>query len=147
MRILVALALLGLSTFASASTAVEATAIYNNIIRATGMFFYPKLKFSNSKEVNAYQSGSTITINQGMLNITNKDELALVIGHELAHYKLGHHNSNHRNEYAADALGYQYAAKAGYNVCRGKNLFKKFRKGASNTHPDPRDRINRLPRC
>jgi predicted Zn-dependent protease len=82
-----------------------------------------------------------------MLNITNKDELALVLGHELAHYKLGHHGSNHRNEYAADALGYQYAAKAGYNVCRGKNIFKKFRKGGSATHPDPRDRIKHLPRC
>ena len=147
MRYVIVLVLLTLSGFASASTKAETVAVYNTLLLANGMYFYPKLKFSNSKEVNAYQSGNTIVVYQGILNITNRDEIALVLGHELAHYKLHHRQSNWPNEYAADRLGWKYASKAGYNMCRGKNLFKKFRKGASSDHPDPIDRYNRLPRC
>lgn len=42
-------------------------------------------------EVNAYADGNTIYVNQGIVDLAKTDdELAMVIGHELAHNTLGH---------------------------------------------------------
>lgn len=111
------------------------------------MWIYPHLKFSDDPTINAHSGQQNITVNQGTLNATNVDELAFVLGHELAHSKLFHTGSTHKNEYAADKLGYFYASKAGYNMCNGVKLFKKFPQRATDTHPSPKDRVDRLPRC
>lgn len=147
MKKLLFILLLILSTSVFATTRSDAVRIYKKITSANGFVVYPDLKFSNSNQINARTDMFYITINRGMLNATNIDELALVIGHELAHSKLWHLKSTHQNEYAADRLGWFFASKAGYNVCRGKNLFKKFPQRGSTTHPHPKDRYNRLPRC
>lgn len=59
--------------------------------------------------------------------VVNEDELAGVIGHEMAH-------GIHRNEMKADILGLEYAEKAGYNRCKAAQLMKSY--GASKDHPD-----------
>lgn len=118
----------------------EAEKIYHNILAQNGIRIGPKLIFSNSNEVNASASVLWITVNKGMLNITNRNEIALVLGHELAHWKLGHGGSSHTNEYAADRLGFYYASKAGYNACSGIKVFNKFKQSESSTHPHPQKR-------
>jgi len=45
--------------------------------------------------------------------VKNADEMALIFGHELAHFTLGHRGSTPSRELAADSLGAQYADKAG----------------------------------
>jgi len=147
MKIFAAVFLLMFSGFASATTKADAIQIYNKIVKASGMTRYPQLKFSSDKEINASATSYAITINQGMLNATNRNELALVIGHELGHYKLRHRTSTPSNEYSADALGWNYGVKAGYNMCSARSLFKKFKQYASKTHPHPKDRAKRLPKC
>lgn len=142
--LLVVVLLTSLNAFA-VTTKQQAIQIYNNIIRANHFWNYPKLRFSSSKEMNASASRMYITINQGMLDKTNLSELALVIGHELGHFKLRHNGSTPRNELEADKRGYEYASKAGYDAHKGKNVFKKFKQRRSNTHPHPKDRYKALP--
>lgn len=72
------------------------------------------ISLNESKEVNA---NSGITINYGMLNyIQNEDELAGLLGHEVAHNLVGYDEENKtENEYVADKLGSFLAARSGYN--------------------------------
>ncbi len=52
-----------------------------------------------------------------MLNeIRTEDELAGVIGHELAHRTMGKQKGN--IEVKADTLGFEYIVKAGYDKCK-----------------------------
>ncbi len=132
------------NTFA-ATTKAQAIKIFNKIVEANHMVVHPKLVFSNDKEVNAYCYTNYIIVNRGMLDVTNINELALVLGHELGHYKLHHTISTPANEFAADKKGYYYAVKAGYDAHKGKELFKKFKQQGSDTHPNPRDRYRALP--
>lgn len=104
-----------------------------------------KLYISNSNEVNAEFNGFNVTINEGMLRfINNKNELAQVLGHELAHrYTL--------NESNADYSGFILAKQAGYNSCAGINIFKRFAKLDGNkktdrVHPRSLDRYKALAR-
>lgn len=138
--------ILNINCFA-ATTKQQAESIYKKIIQSNGFWIYPKLNFSNSREMNASSGTIYITINQGMLDNTNVDELALVIGHELGHWKLHHRSSTPSNELEADKAGWIYGSAAGYNMCRGKNIFKKFKQRASKTHPHPKDRYRSLPKC
>lgn len=130
-----------------ATTRQQAIAIYNNIIQANRIANPPKLLFSPDPSMNAMGNGKDITLFQGMLNNTNKDELAWDLGHELAHILLGHRASTHANEYAADKLGWELAKKAGYNMCRGKKIFYKLYQGTSESHPTAKSRLKALPSC
>ncbi len=67
--------------------------------------------------VNAHVAGETIVITTGLLRfVESDDELAAVVGHELAHRILGHRRSRMRSrERAADYLGVYLAARAGYD--------------------------------
>ncbi len=88
-----------------------------------------KLKFSGA--VNAYATGKTITVTTGMMDfVKNDDELALVVGHELAHNTLRHVRKSIQNmllsgfatrytrpfEAEADYVGLYYMARAGYSL-------------------------------
>lgn len=143
---LLSFSIISVPSYASTSKD-QAITIFLNIVKANGFSDYPSLIFSDSPEMNAHMSGSVMTINQGMLDRTTVSELALVIGHELGHYKLGHSSSTPSNELAADRAGWDYASNAGYNVCKGKDLFKKLGKKASKTHPGGDERFDKLPKC
>lgn len=122
-------------------------AVYQRITRANGFWVYPILVVRQSPRVQAGNRGVYIYITTGMIKfVKNEHELAVVLGHELAHGKLWHKKSNYLNEYAADKLGAQYAYKAGYNICIGVKILKRFGRKASKTHPSGISRYDRL-RC
>ncbi len=123
----------------------QAQEVYSRVTRSNDFSIAPRLVLSNSPDVNASSGGFRITINKGMLRFAhNSDELAIVLGHELAHYTLHHRQSTPSNEYAADALGAMYATKARYSSCLGAQLIRRFHNEASSTHPDSESRYNRL---
>lgn len=85
--------------------------------------------------VNAFTTGQGIYVTYVLDNVLNDDEKALVIGHEIAHGILHHTDSSfqlfvdsysNENELMADNLGATWAHKAGYDVCKGREVFKKF---------------------
>jgi len=137
------LLIISFDTFAA--TKAQAIEIFNKIVQANHMTSHPGLLFSNSRDLNAHCGTSYVVINQGALDKTNVNELALIIGHELGHYKLRHLRSVPQNEFDADWNGYYYATKAGYNAHKGKQVFKKFRQKSSASHPHPMERYKKLP--
>jgi len=65
------------------------------------------LRISRSREVNASASGrGNITINAGIVEMArNDDEVALVVGHEMAHHAANHLARRRSNMEAAGAVG------------------------------------------
>lgn len=124
----------------------DAQKVYKKIIKANKLRA-PALILRNDGRVNAGARFYLISINKGMLEfVKNEDELAIILGHELAHFNLGHKRSNHENEFTADRVGAIYAERAGYDRCRGVIVIKRFNSEAGDTHPSSRERYNRL-RC
>ncbi len=93
------------------------------------------LKFSGA--VNAYATGKSIIVTTSMMDFTDTDEeLALVVGHELAHNTMGHVRKIIQNtilsgfatrttrpfEAEADYVGLYYMARAGYEI-EGVEMF------------------------
>lgn len=67
---------------------------------------------------NAFADGRTIYVTTGLLRFSESDdEVAFVVGHEIAHNLLGHSvMSFKRSEQEADYLGCYLAARAGYDL-------------------------------
>lgn len=114
--------------------------IFNNVAKVTDVSNrVPPLYMSKSKEspitVNAFTTGNGVYFTQGAYLFLSDNEKALVIGHEIAHVIL-HHTDNeyymfvdaasNENELMADNLGAVWAHKAGYDVCKGREVFKQF---------------------
>lgn len=114
------------------------------------------------EQINAWTDGDSVYITTGMLNFTkSSDEIAFVLGHELGHIVLGHFLCSEEfistiNERNADKYGAYLAIRAGYNVCAGKDIWKRMvdqygaGEGASDgIHPPNIDRENSLdfPEC
>ncbi|NNC38256.1 MAG: M48 family metalloprotease [Hyphomonadaceae bacterium] len=91
--------------------------------------FPVQLKFSTA--INAYANGKSITVTTGMMEFAARDEeLALVVGHELAHNTMRHVPKSIRNlllsgfavrttrpfESEADYVGMYYLARAGFEL-------------------------------
>ena len=82
--------------------------------------------------VEAYSDRDNVAITTGLLRfVTSDDELALVVGHELAHALLGERHKRlgirgKRKEDEADALGAQLAYCAGYDVGKAIGLWNRF---------------------
>jgi len=88
------------------------------------------LRLSGSSIINAYADGKNITFTAGMMDFVESDqELALIIGHELAHNTMGHIRKTIGNyvvtfgatrytrpfESEADYVGLYYMVRAGYS--------------------------------
>jgi len=56
-----------------------------------------QFKVEKSKEINAYADGRNVTVTTGMMDFTTDDELAIVVGHELAHNIMEHVQKTQRN--------------------------------------------------
>lgn len=70
--------------------------------------------------------------------VDNRDQMASVIAHELAHIQLGHTLSGKHNmvmEYNADLLSIYYLKKAGFGVCGAHQLWTKMRKSYTELKP------------
>ena len=147
--VLTVMALLGVLTSNSFAAVSKKTAvnIYYKIVKANKFWIYPKIRFTPSNKVNAYANATGIYINRGMLRFArNNHELAIVIGHELAHYRGADRgfNYSHSREFRADYYGKLYARKAGFNVCRGVYIIKRLNTSATPSHPSSKLRFNRL---
>ena len=91
-------------------------------------------RFMFGTAINAYaMSFGSITgiyFYAGILRfLPDDDQLAVIVGHELAHLVLGHTNqprASERNEAEADYLGLYFAARAGYDVSGAPEVWDSF---------------------
>jgi predicted Zn-dependent protease len=111
-----------------------------------------------SEDINAFTVGGKIFFTTAMLAFCNSDdEIACIVGHEIAHNELGHINEgisrlktagrfgeigqmssavaslattsfNQKNEAHSDFIGIDLAYAAGYNGCAGAELWKRMKK-------------------
>jgi Peptidase family M48 len=127
----------------------------------------------DSDEWNASAMGNgAIWVNTGLLNDTSDDELAVVLGHELAHYTHEHTRRSVKNgklsllawgsgysrdlEDQADRVGLRYAYEGGFDVERAIDMWSRVRSRfgekdvATNwfagDHSRPTDRIRTIRR-
>lgn len=124
-----------------------------------------RLRLKQSSEINAYADGRNITVTTGMVAFVESDEeLALIIGHELAHNTMGHIRKAIVNfvlsgmatrytrpfESEADYVGLYYSRRAGYGIDGVEAFWRRLAKidprnvGRAKTHPTFPDRYLRL---
>ncbi len=121
-------------------TSKKVQRIYNRIVAGSHIEHAPPIFVETNSKVNAYYDGTNIVIFTGILNfVRNEEELALVIAHELAHVKW-------HTETRADEYGAKYLIAAGYNYCKGAQLFKRFGDGDPPIHPSGANRYKAM-RC
>ena len=101
--------------------------------------------------INAQADGNYVQINSAMLDFAaNDDELAVIVGHELAHNILRHialKTPSKTAEYQADRLGVWLMARAGYDVNAVVPFWTRFEKRtnagifADGSHPSTKRRL------
>ncbi len=77
------------------------------------------INIMENSEINAFADGSQIFVTTGMMRFLEDDELALVIGHEMAHNTLGHLTRSRTNQIIGGFAGLLLdvvAAAAGVNT-------------------------------
>jgi hypothetical protein len=89
--------------------------------------------------INGRSLAGKITFTPAAMVRLTEDEFALLAGHEVAHYYLGHKSKAMANELAADRLGAELACKAGYDPIAGATLFRHLR--PSRVHPSSETRL------
>lgn len=109
-------------------------AIYAKLIAQTGQVQDAlPLVIQDNRQINAYNNGEVVVIFTGIIDYTkNDDEIALILGHEIAHGMLRHiaykgFGSSVLEvsvaEGNADKLGAVYALKSGYDVCKARDIW------------------------
>ena len=93
----------------------------------------PSFELGSGGRVNGESAGPLIAFTRAATVKLTREEFALLAGHEIAHYYLGHGGNNPADELAADRLGAQIACEAGYDPAAGVSLLRFFRDGK--THP------------
>lgn len=132
-------------------------AIYAKIVGASGEEnMAPKLTIADEPIVNAYATQTGIVIYTGIIKATNSDdEIALILGHELAHVMLGHvfideqvpWYATGRMESQADKMGAYYMMRAGFDICKGRLFWLRAAKEGNylyGDHPDYAYRFSQL---
>jgi hypothetical protein len=75
------------------------------------------IALTEDDQVNAFANGSTILVTTGMMRfLKNDDELALILGHEMAHNILAHQAKQQGNMLLGALLGFARSAIMGVNV-------------------------------
>lgn len=134
--------------------------LYKELVTQTGQVqdAVPLLIIDDDTQDNAYNDGTKVVIFTGLIKKHSWDSIALILGHEIAHGMLGHfnvpqpvpqnidHTGMGKNDFdavlesVADKLGAIYMMKAGYNVCKAREVFKEWKKEGGNylglNHPD-----------
>lgn len=104
--------------------------IYKTIVKANNLKEVKDISvdFFN-QDLNAWVDPEfKLTVTRGSVKKLDKDELAFVIGHELAHNQFDDMHNNlfgKYNEDRADFYGRLFAEKAGFNRCKMANFFIK----------------------
>ena len=123
------------------------------------------VRLRSSVAINAYADGRNITVTSGMMNFAaNDDELAMIVGHELAHNSMGHIRKILGNrilsgnatrftrpfESEADYVGLYYQVRAGYSPDKVENFWRRLSAvnpksvARAKSHPTFPDRFLRL---
>ena len=123
------------------------------------------LRLSNSTAINAFADGRNILVTTGMMDFAKSDdELALIVGHELAHNTMGHIRKSITNyivsfggtrytrpfESEADYVGLYYLTRAGYSPRGVEDFWQRLSTVApkginrAKTHPTFPDRFLRI---
>lgn len=123
------------------------------------------LRLSSRSAVNAFADGRNIIVTSGMMDfVKSDDELALIIGHELAHNTMGHVRKSIANyilsfggtrytrpfESEADYVGLYYMVRAGYSSQGVEGFWQRLAKmspkgiNRAKTHPTFPDRYLRI---
>lgn len=123
------------------------------------------IRRSDSAAINAYADGRHITVTAGMLDFVNSDEeLALIIGHELAHNTMGHIRKIVGNtilsgfakrytrpfESESDYVGLYYMARAGFDINDVEDVWRRLATvnpksvARAKSHPSFPDRYVRI---
>jgi len=123
------------------------------------------LRLRQSTAINAFADGRNITVTTGMVDfVKSDDELALIIGHELAHNTMGHIPKSIGNyilslggtrytrpfESEADYVGLYYLVRAGYSPKGVESFWQRLSAVApksihlAKTHPTFPERYLRL---
>lgn len=77
------------------------------------------VKIADSNSINAFADGKSISITRGMMRFVNNDEeLATVIGHELAHNSRKHIQAKKANAVVGTVIGAAISVAIGVNVTR-----------------------------
>lgn len=133
--------------------------MYYKIAKMTGQInLLPAVIISDDADVNAAAFTDKIVINQGIIDFAkNDDELAMVIGHEISHVILGHvnvtddmytRNNIQKMEADADKYGAFLMMQAGYDICTGRELWKRWDQQQGDVliqdHPDFAYRYDQL---
>lgn len=132
--------------------------MYENLNKATGQRdIIPPMQLSESAEVNAATYADRIVINKGIIDFAQSDdEIALVVGHEMAHAILKHLELGEnvtvedirKAEADADNYGAFLMMKAGYNICKGREIWKRLLEqngdNLNQNHPDYAYRYEQL---
>jgi predicted Zn-dependent protease len=110
---------------------------------------------------NAASDRESIAVTTGMLAVTNDDELAAVLAHELAHLILGHAERigepitptwKMQSEFEADALSLSILSDAGFDPRAAISFVRRFSEASgglplSALHPSTGDRVGALERA
>ena len=137
----------------------EVKQIYLNIITHTGesQDALP-LVIVNEPIINAYTDGKEVVVYRGIIDYAKTpDEIALILGHEVAHDMLRHvyFDEFHKTELEttiaeanADKMGAFYMMRSGYNICTARNIWKRIEKDFGDyqglNHPSPSYRYSQL---
>lgn len=123
-----------------------------------------RLKLAYSPAINAMATGRSIVVTSGMMDFANDDELAMIIGHELAHNNLSHirkiiqnrillfglANATRQFECEADYAGLYYMARAGFNIDVAAPFWRRYAQLSisslteAKSHPITAERFARL---
>ena len=116
-------------------------------------------------DINAFATGKSITMTSGMMKFVESDEeLAFIVGHELAHNTMGHVRKIVGNyilslgatryarpfESEADYVGLYYLARAGYDLDGVEDVWRRLAlvsprsTGRAKTHPTSSERFLRI---
>ncbi len=152
--IVIFLFILSVTNTCYSHVSVAQTAIvYKKLVNMYQLNKKPNLYIENDNDIQAECDGTNVYITRGMLKfLKNKDELAVILGHELTHYKYqySHVFGSWNEEYRADHGGLYLAGKLNhkYNKKRSLALFRSFMRTIgdydSNSHPSWSKRYNKL---
>lgn len=112
----------------------EVRQAYDKIAAASGLGVKPILYIIEEDIVNAYTTGDKIVVYRGILNKVDINGAAFLLAHELAHVSLEHLKSipasdqeSEKKESLADKLGAYYTMRAGYDICKARQIWKVLR--------------------
>lgn len=101
----------------------------------------PRYTVKRGRRINAWTFQGNIQFSSAAIGRLTSDQFALLAGHEIAHFHLGHTHSSVTTELEADMLGALLACRAGYRIEAAAGLYRYARAGRSYPSPKMRRRV------